>query len=352
MVTTVERKPKYQSIREALKEEILGGKLSALSETEIIYRFHVSSITARRVLNELKNDGLLERRRGKGSTVIRRPSAPRELGILTFNVVNPEQSTIAGIVDSIEEESLKYNIQLHIYTTRGVPLTQNPDSSVSHLILTRKIGGICVLSPLPVSDLLFLQKERIPFVVGINRYPRLRVSTVIFDIEYAVRETAERLWRSGRRKISLIAHPTQDDYVQRTGTFMLNGYRDFLREHSLPCTEQMIKVRPVRDDIPYEDVELSLIKEFHALPEEARPEVIFGFSWEMRAKALDYLHRQTDWKPVLVPLTYEEIEHPSYVLLPTHEFGKTMYDLLERTSATGEPECRTITPRVCYKEAI
>jgi DNA-binding GntR family transcriptional regulator len=48
----------YIEIKEILKKEILSGRLNLLSESKIIHQFKVSSTTARRVLNDLEEEGV------------------------------------------------------------------------------------------------------------------------------------------------------------------------------------------------------------------------------------------------------------------------------------------------------
>ncbi|MEJ2602167.1 MAG: histidine utilization repressor [Gammaproteobacteria bacterium] len=67
------RKPRYQIIRDHLLDEIEGGRLRAgdrvPSENELVSRFGVSRMTARRALQDLADAGFLLRTRGLGSFV-------------------------------------------------------------------------------------------------------------------------------------------------------------------------------------------------------------------------------------------------------------------------------------------
>ena len=63
------KKPAYIKIKEIIREQIFSshGKAHFLSESQIIGDFRVSATTARKVLDELQNEGLVERKVGKGS---------------------------------------------------------------------------------------------------------------------------------------------------------------------------------------------------------------------------------------------------------------------------------------------
>jgi len=69
-IRTEKREPLYKGIKEVLKNDILKRKIGLLSESKIIHQFKVSSTTARRVLNELEEEGFIERKVGKGSIVV------------------------------------------------------------------------------------------------------------------------------------------------------------------------------------------------------------------------------------------------------------------------------------------
>ena len=66
-----EAEVKYKAIFEALKEEILGGKYAKTrklpSETQLMRRFGGSRVTVIHALQELRNKGLIVRRKGQGS---------------------------------------------------------------------------------------------------------------------------------------------------------------------------------------------------------------------------------------------------------------------------------------------
>ena len=72
--------PLYHQIYVLLREQILGGVYAdnelVHTEQELTRRFGVSRITAKRALDELASEGLVVRRRGKGTTVATRVAVP------------------------------------------------------------------------------------------------------------------------------------------------------------------------------------------------------------------------------------------------------------------------------------
>ena len=67
--------PKYQYIKDELKQKIISGQFENgdkfYTEAELIQMYDVSSITVVRALNDLANDGYIIRQQGKGTFVSR-----------------------------------------------------------------------------------------------------------------------------------------------------------------------------------------------------------------------------------------------------------------------------------------
>lgn len=328
MVTkTKEKKPAYQKIKERLKEDILLGKLKkSLSESQVIYQFKVSPTTARRVLNELEDEGLLERKVGKGSIVIS-PSenSIKELGVIFFDIFSPNQPFVFELVKGIEEKSVRKNYQLHLYTTRNKPISQNHKSSLFYLITKRKIDGLFILSPIPSSDILFFQKEKIPCVVVGNNYPDIEVPTVMFDSKKAIKEIGIKLLKYGYKKIGLITGPKKKNGIQRSGFFDFLGYKEFLKENNRDYDEKLVKEKEHSEEQGY-----SAMKEFYILSQKDRPDAVIVASPPAGKGALRFVEENKDWQPFLFSYADEEINCPSYVLVPYKEEGKYAFELLEK----------------------
>lgn len=74
-VTKASEAPLYYQLYSVLKERIIDGVYAVgsilPSESDMIQEFGVSRITIRRALADLENDGYIEKRKGKGSLVLR-----------------------------------------------------------------------------------------------------------------------------------------------------------------------------------------------------------------------------------------------------------------------------------------
>ncbi len=106
--------PMYHRIRRSLEEQMLMGELpmgaQVPTEQQLCELHGVSRITARRALEDLREAGIIERTRGRGSFVRKLPKgrnvAPTEIGILTGctdkMIASNEVSWTAQIIRSLD----------------------------------------------------------------------------------------------------------------------------------------------------------------------------------------------------------------------------------------------------------
>ena len=104
--------PLYHQMFTLLRDRILSGDIPRGSriptEFDLADGFGVSRITAKRALDELANEGLVERRRGKGTHVIHR-SRPK-----------PMHSPLTGLLESLEVLAEHTRVQM-LQFRRAVP---------------------------------------------------------------------------------------------------------------------------------------------------------------------------------------------------------------------------------------
>jgi len=96
--------PLYHQIYVLLREQILGGIYAdnqlVPTEQELTRRFGVSRITAKRALDELASEGLVVRRRGKGTTVASRVAVPAV------------SANISGLLENLLMMGLKTKVEI------------------------------------------------------------------------------------------------------------------------------------------------------------------------------------------------------------------------------------------------
>ncbi len=130
--------PLFAQVRDALREHILGGSLSAgsklPSEGELEAAYGVSRITVRQALADLHASGLIEKVNGKGSFV-KRPDPPRGLGPLTgfYEIMRRRGHTALGKVSAIRHTQASPQVA----TSLKIPVS----SPVSAVTIMRMVDG-------------------------------------------------------------------------------------------------------------------------------------------------------------------------------------------------------------------
>ncbi len=304
----VKTKPKYLKIKEILKKEIKYNKTNILSEREVIHRFNISSITARRVLNELEEEGYIERKVGKGSIVIEKKL--NEIGIIFYSFKEPSSFFIQQVIEGIEEKAEKSGYHLHLYTTRKKSIIETKNS-IYHLINKNKLKGLIILSPLPENDIKFLKGNKVPFVVIANYYPDIDCSYVIYDYKGVTRKICERLYKEGARKIGIVISEKGEYGAQRSGDLIYDGYKEFVERKN------------IKEEIVIE------------IKDEGEPEEIYENI--SRADSMIIGNMEVSNKIInkgiggnFILYTYKEVKYPKRVVFSFKEYGKVGFDIIKR----------------------
>lgn len=134
--------PKYQHIKDELKQQIISGKFENgdkfYTEAELIKIYDVSSITVVRALNDLAADGYIVRQQGKGTFV----SRARKHKLVEFSDVEtfPIQKAKVKVL------SIKRGNTLSILDKLGL----NPTQFYYKIERTRQTGMIPISSTKPI----------------------------------------------------------------------------------------------------------------------------------------------------------------------------------------------------------
>ncbi len=133
------RTPLYHQIYLVLRNKIVDGELGdgdlLPSEEETARAFGVSRITAKRALNELAEDGLVIRERGRGTRVTRKAPAP------------PVRASVEGLLENLMAMGLETEVELleFGYCRPGdevrAALGCGPDEQVQRTVRIRRLEG-------------------------------------------------------------------------------------------------------------------------------------------------------------------------------------------------------------------
>lgn len=237
-VTKKKHGPKYQQVVDALRRDIAmqvylpGERLP--SENELVERFDVSLITARRAYSELTAAGEVYRIKGKGSFVAlmrpqgEAPAAGARLVSFVMMDYHEADESILEIILGAQKALSRANYQMTILSSKSA----DSEQAVLERCLSGGISGVLIFSTNPddsVDTARRLTQNRIP-VVFIDRSPTRQpcsaVATNNYDGGYRL---AEHLTDLGHRRILFAGDRSHiNTEIERH-----KGYRDCLNNLGL-----------------------------------------------------------------------------------------------------------------------
>lgn len=217
----------YEEICARVLEQIRRGALGpgdrVASEMELAVEFNVSRITSKRALEVLREAGLVERVRGKGTFVVQqlpdlsevtmplrgRVAAPRREA-RTIALVVPDVSDSYGLelMCAIEERCAEHETHLIVRRTHGQQADE--EKAVDSLVATGEVDGLIVF---PVhgdfynASLLRQVLDGFPIVLVDRRLSGIPVSAVQTDNVAAARALATQLLDQGHEHIAFVSPP-------------------------------------------------------------------------------------------------------------------------------------------------
>jgi DNA-binding LacI/PurR family transcriptional regulator len=207
-----------------------------ITQREIVERFGVSTTTAIRALNELVTDGVVVRRRGRGTFVAQRPPtspAPpaRPQGRRELTYIGPDSSSAheSSLLAGLAAETATLGYGLAMEHTRGIA----HEEEVLRRIAGTGTDGV-VLFPRDRSTAAGAVEELRrsgTAVVVVDRYfPGLPTDAVIFD-DFAVGfEVTAAMLDRGHRSVAVLWSEADVTSVRDR----LSGHYRALRERGLP----------------------------------------------------------------------------------------------------------------------
>lgn len=221
----------YERISAHVLDEIRRGVLGpgdrVASEMELAALFEVSRITSKRALEVLREAGLIERIRGKGSFVVRRlpdldgitvpikgPHAQRtarrhdQAGAIALVVPDVSESYGLELLCAIEERCAEHQANLIVRRTRG--RQSDEEQAVESLVASGEVDGLIVF---PVhgdfynASLLRQVLDGYPLVLVDRHLSGIPVSAVHTDNVAASRALTDRLLDLGHRHIAFVSPP-------------------------------------------------------------------------------------------------------------------------------------------------
>ncbi|TDU84510.1 DNA-binding LacI/PurR family transcriptional regulator [Kribbella voronezhensis] len=260
----------YEQISSHVLDEIRRGVLGpgdrVASEMELAAQFEVSRITSKRALEVLREAGLIERIRGKGSFVVKRlPEldrislplkgrlplrAARADGVPgAIALVVPDVSEAYGLelLQAIEERCAEHGANLIIRRTRG--RQSDEEQAVESLVAMDGVDGLIVF---PVhgdfynASLLRQVLDGYPVVLVDRHLSGIPVSAVHTDNVAASRALTERLFELGHRQIAFVSPPPLNTSSIED---RLEGFRSAFADRD-PGSYQAHRLTELRSTLP------------------------------------------------------------------------------------------------------
>ncbi len=235
--------PKYQQVKDYVLAQIKNNELGKdgriPSESEFSKLLDVSSITVRKALNDLVNEGIIYRVRGKGSFVSDRqePAADKAIGYVTFIISGNEMynSSYMQIIKGIQSFLSQRDCKLIVEFVEND--FEKEQELVGNLIQSDH-RGLLIYSANPNAAkgyLNELRKKSIPFVM-LDRIPSgYSVDCITCNNQDGAYEAVEHLIANGHRKIGFAAY----DFYLSTEVERYNGYRRAMLDASLTPREEL-----------------------------------------------------------------------------------------------------------------
>jgi len=266
----------YDQFVSSLRERILSGHFSAgmrlPSDTELAIEAHLSRDQVRQALALLTEEGLLERKQGRGTFVLSLSSTPvssqpatqKQIGLM-LNHEGPEELNI-GFLVGVEQALKVHGYSVTFNYTEEDQAQQAQD--IERMQVNHVAGMIiCPLSGMAIAAAIQRAQVALP-VVLIDRYlPELSTDYVGVDNRGAAYRATEHLLILGHKRIGMVI--SAQERLQTTSIYeRWQGYCEALRHYKVAYDESLVVTATNEEDLK------AAIGTF--LRREDRPDAIFA----------------------------------------------------------------------------
>jgi DNA-binding LacI/PurR family transcriptional regulator len=222
-----------QQLRRAIEErEFLPGQLIG-SEKELARRQGISRVTVRKASELLVNEGLIERRPGKGLYVRLNHHVTTQLVQVVVGDLRWEPCL--QVASGVKMAAKAAGMQMQLYDAQGDEETDL--EMIRQLPETSARGAVIVSfhSKLLNGELYALQAKGFPFVLVQQRLRDIEVPSVMVDNASGGYEVGRTLVEAGHRRIGFIGDLFADTVSER-----LAGLRDAMGDAGLPFDRSLV----------------------------------------------------------------------------------------------------------------
>lgn len=202
-------KPLYEQIKDSIRAQIIRGDLRseelAPSEAEIIAQYGVSSITARRCLNDLESEGYVQRIKGRG-TYVRALDAlelQRHVGIFYHELVSLSGYFVSSTFSGILQELKQSRLEPDLLSWAPIRRSSTPSEALVDLTRLRRVDASILVSPVPEAWLRDIVQIGQPVVSLGFSYNHSQICSVLPDFSEIAQHRTERLKALGHKRIAV-----------------------------------------------------------------------------------------------------------------------------------------------------
>lgn len=253
--------PLYLRIKQELVEAVDRGEYEAgrpfITQREVCERYGVSSTTAVRALNELVTEGVLVRRRGRGTFVSETygaeppargaadaapggggaSAASRTLSVVLPSLTGPHPTEL---LHGAEAAATAYGYRIQLAHTHG---SNEAEAKALHAAAEDGAAGVLLYPHESATDLAALGELRrrgIPLVMCDRYRADLPTDAVLFDNFGIGHDLTEHLIARGHRRIGTIWDETVATSIQDR----MAGHKQALTRHGLPVLPELTVIKP------------------------------------------------------------------------------------------------------------
>ena len=222
----------FQNLEQITQENRVGPGEFIASEVELTRKYKISRMTVRRVVENLINRGLIERRAGQGLFA---PTEPVAVGLVEVVISAPFSDISVKVARGAKEFGREHGIDVLIRDAGGHLETEI--ELVSELPDSKADGAIIMSAHHPkfAQDITKLYHAGYPFVL-IDEAPHyLDVNSVVSDNYAGGYFTGKELLRLGHRRIGFVGNLDIPTIRQR-----FEGMRDAVLDAGLPFNRKFV----------------------------------------------------------------------------------------------------------------
>ncbi len=265
-------RPKYEQLKSHLLDGLANGRYTPgkriPSENVLAKEMGVARSTVRQAFDQLEQDGLIKRIRGKGTFVATERDRKVAKQLAMFAFVTPAYENDYPIVRGIEDGAHKYNHRLVICSTSNDIEKQG---NIILQLIHKNIAGVTIaptiFPPTPEYHILQLQSNYIPVVFSCRSVDGVSAPLVTWDWKQVGRMAARAFVERGHCKIGYCAvyrYSLTEGYE--------DGFREELSRHGIPLYDKNIFYGPSPGEEGFEQYDKLA---FYALQSKDRPSAIF-----------------------------------------------------------------------------